>query len=65
MAIMILEKKDDDLSVMLNGFTGSVDFFFNGERIATRSLKECEELYPQYLWWKLKQKENKYIKFIL
>lgn len=66
MALMWLEKKQDgELSVKYDQFTGSVIFFWQGEEIAKRTFEECERIFPQYLWWKLKEKENEYIKFIL
>ena len=66
MAYMCLRKKQDsDLIARYDSFTGMVLFFFDGKEIAKRSIKECEEIFPQYLWWQLKEEKNKYIKFFL
>ena len=56
-------KIDGQLTVKFDNFTGMVHFYFAAEKIGEKSIKECEEQYPQYVWWEVEK--NPYTTFIL
>ena len=66
MAIMSLRKKQSsELKAKYDKSTNTVTFFFAGEKIAARTIPECKEIYPQYVWDQVKEKVNEYIIFTL
>lgn len=57
------KKQDGKLSVQYMRFSGIMEFFYDGEKIYTKTVKECEEMFPHILWWEIEK--NEYQRYVL
>ena len=66
MALMWLNKrKDTDFKAKYDSFTDMISFYIEGKKIAERTIEECKEIYPQYVWDQVKEEKNQFIIFVL
>lgn len=61
--VMLEKKQFGDMTVVYDSFSGVVVFSLEYEEIFRKTIEECEKIYPQYLWRKVK--EAQYTTFYL
>lgn len=56
--VMLEKKQDGRIKVKFDSCRGVVIFWWDAIELFRKTIKECEEIYPQYLWLKTKESPN-------
>lgn len=58
--MLLVPKKQNGLFVQYESFSGLMKFHFDGEEVYKKTVKECEEIFPHILWYKIKKDHRRF-----